>query len=84
MVNMGTTVGSSFSTAASSISDSIKEVREASQQVVESTTTRPVEGSTEISKSLITMKESTNLVAANGKVIEAADQQLGTLLDVTA
>lgn len=84
MVNMGTSLGSSFSNAASSISESVKEVRQASQQVVESTTARPVEGTNKISDSLITMKENTNLVAANGKVIEAADNQLGTLIDINA
>lgn len=84
MVNMGTSVGSTFSNAASSISESVKEVRQASQQVVSSTIERPVEGIHEISSSLITMKESTNLVAANGKVIEAADQQLGSIIDTNA
>lgn len=84
MVNMGTSLSSTFSNAASSISDSVKEVRQASQQVVESTTARPVEGTSKISDSLITMKENTNLVAANGKVIEAADNQLGTLIDTNA
>lgn len=84
MVNMGTSLGSTFSNAASSISESVKEVRQASQQVVSSSIERPVEGSHEISKSLITMKENTNLVAANGKVIEAADQQLGTIIDINA
>lgn len=84
MVNMGTSLGSTFSNAASSISESVKEVRQASQQVVSSSIERPVEGSHEISNSLITMKENTNLVAANGKVIEAADQQLGKIIDTEA
>lgn len=84
MVNLGTSVGATLSNAAAGISESVKEVRKASQQVVSSTITRPVEGTGEIAQPMLNMKENANLVAANGKVIKAADEQLGTLLDTQA
>ncbi len=84
MINLGTSVGSTLTNAASSISDSVKEVRKASQHVASSTIVRPVEGTGEITKPMLNMKESANLVAANGKVIKAADEQLGSLLDTQA
>ena len=83
-MNIGSTSGSSFSIATAGIQKSTEQVREASQQVVAATTARPTQGSIEVTDALVKLKEGEQGVAANAKVLEAADKQIGTLLDIQA
>jgi hypothetical protein len=83
-MNIGSTSGSSFSIVTAGIQKSTEQVREASQQVVEATTARPAQGSIEVTDALVKLKEGEQGVAANAKVLEAADKQIGTLLDIKA
>lgn len=83
-MNIGSTSGSSFSIASAGIQQSTEQVKQASQQVVESTTARPAQGTIEPTEALVKLKEGEQGVALNAKVLEAADKQLGSLLDVRA
>lgn len=83
-MNIGSTSGSSFSIASAGIQQSTEQVKQAAQQVVESTTTRPAQGTIEPTEALVKLKEGEQGVALNAKVLEAADKQIGSLLDVRA
>lgn len=83
-MNIGSTSGSSFTIAAAGIQQNSEQVKQAAQQVVEATTTRPTQGAVEATEALVKLKEGEQGVALNAKVLESADQQLGTLLDVKA
>lgn len=83
-MNIGSTSGSSFSIATAGIQQSTEQVKQASQQVVESTTARPTQGTVEPTEALVKLKEGEQGVALNAKVLEAADKQLGSLIDVRA
>ncbi|GGY48171.1 hypothetical protein GCM10011297_21360 [Bacterioplanes sanyensis] len=83
-MNIGSTAGSAFTTASTGVAQGIDQVRQAAQQVNDATTTRPVENSPEVSEGLVNLREGERQVEANAKVLEAADQQLGTLIDIQA
>ncbi len=83
-MNIGSTSGSSFSIATAGVQQSSEQVKQAAQQVVEATTARPAQGSVEVTESLVKLKEGEQGVEANAKVLQAADQQLGVLLDIEA
>ncbi len=83
-MNIGSTSGSSFTIATAGIQQSSEQVKQASQEVVAATTTRPTQGTVEVTDALLKLKEGEQGLAANAKVLAAADQQLGTLLDIKA
>lgn len=83
-MNLGSTTGSSFSIASAGIQQSTEQVKQAAQQVVEATTARPAQGTVEPTDALLKVKEGEQGVAANAKVLEASDKQIGSLLDVQA
>jgi exonuclease VII small subunit len=51
---------------------------------VGATTSRPVEGVGNLSSAMTDLKQGEQAVAAGSKVLEAADKQLGTLIDTQA
>jgi hypothetical protein len=81
-MNIGSTAGSSFSIATAGIQQSNEQLKQASQQVVEATTPRPVQGTVEVTDALVNLTKSEESIEVNAKVLEAADNQLGSLLDV--
>lgn len=83
-MNIGSTSGSSFSIATSGVQQSSEQVKQAAQQVVEATTARPAQGTVEVTDALVKLKEGEQGVEANAKVLQAADKQLGVLLDIEA
>lgn len=83
-MNLGSTSGSSFSIATAGVQQSTEQVKQAAQQVVEATTARPAQGTVEVTDALLKLKEGEQGVAANAKVLEAADKQIGSLLDIEA
>lgn len=83
-MNLGSTSGSSFSIATAGIQQSTEQVKQSAQQVVEATTERPAQGTVEVTDALMKLKEGEQGVALNAKVLEAADKQLGTLVDIKA
>lgn len=83
-MNIGSTSGSSFSIATAGIQQSTEQVKQASQQVVEATSARPAQGTVEVTDAFVKLKQGEQGVEANAKVLEAADKQIGTLLDIEA
>jgi hypothetical protein len=83
-MNIGSTSGSSFSIATAGIQQNSEQVKQAAQQVVESTTARPAQGTIEVTDALLKLKEGEQGVKLNAKVLDAADKQIGTLLDIEA
>jgi hypothetical protein len=84
LMNIGSTSGSSFSIATAGIQQSSEQVKQSAQQVVEATTARPAQGTVEATEALVKLKEGEQGIAMNAKVLEAADKQVGTLLDIQA
>jgi hypothetical protein len=83
-MNLGSTSGSSFSIASAGVQQNSEQVKQAAQQVVEATTARPAQGTVEVTDALLKLKEGEQGVQANAKVLEAADKQIGSLLDIQA
>ena len=83
-MNLGSTSGSSFSIASAGVQQNSEQVKQAAQQVVEATTARPAQGTVEVTDALLKLKEGEQGVQANSKVLEAADKQIGSLLDIQA
>ena len=83
-MNLGSTSGSSFSIASAGIQQSTEQVKQAAQQVVEATTARPAQGTVEATDALLKLKEGEQGIAANAKVLEASEKQIGSLLDIQA
>jgi hypothetical protein len=83
-MNLGSTSGSSFSIATAGVQQSSEQVKQAAQQVVEATTARPTQGTVEVTDALLKLKEGEQGVQVNAKVLEAADKQIGSLLDIEA
>lgn len=83
-MNIGSTAGSAFTSAAYAIDQGSSQVRRAAQDVVSASTTRPVESPGKLAESMTDLKEGEQMVQAGSKVMQAADRQLGSLIDVTA
>jgi hypothetical protein len=83
-MNLGSTSGSSFSIASAGVQQNSEQVKQAAQQVVEATTARPAQGTVEVTDALVKLKEGEQGVQVNAKVLEAADKQIGSLLDIQA
>ncbi|MDK2777076.1 MAG: hypothetical protein KYX62_05395 [Pseudomonadota bacterium] len=83
-MNIGSTTGSAFSSGAYAVDQGTTQVRRAAQDVADATTERPVEGPGETADAMVELKQGQETVAAGAKVLEAADKQMGTLIDTTA
>ena len=83
-MNIGSTAGSTFTTATAGINQGTDQVRRAAQDVVGATTERPVEGPDKLAKAATDLKEGERTVEANAKVVEAADKTLGSIIDIQA
>ncbi len=83
-MNIGSTTGSAFTSGAYAVDQGNVQVKRAAQDVVDATTSRPVEGVGNLSSAMTDLKQGEETVAAGSKVLEAADKQLGTLIDTQA
>jgi flagellar basal body rod protein FlgG len=83
-MNIGSTTGSAFTTASYGVSQGSDQVQRAAQSVADATTQRPVEGTGKLAAAMTDMKQGQQAVDANAKVMQASDQQLGTLIDTLA
>lgn len=57
---------------------------QAAQDVVEATTDRPVSETSDVADALVEQKEAEQQVEASAEVVKAADETLGTLVDIKA
>ena len=83
-MNLGSTSGSSFNIASAGVQQNTEQVKQAAQQVVEATTARPAQGTVETTDALLKLKEGEQGVAANAKVLDTSEKQIGSLLDIQA
>ena len=83
-MNIGSTTGSTLTVAATGVAQADKSVQQAAQQVVESTTARPAQGTVEATEGLLKLRQGERQVEANVQVLETADETLGTLIDLKA
>ena len=83
-MNIGSTAGSAFTTAAAAVSQGTEQVNRAARDVVDATTECPVEGVGKTEKALTELKQGEVAVSAGAKAIEAADKQIGSLIDTSA
>lgn len=83
-MNIGSTMGSAFTAGATAVAQGVQQTTRAAQEVVDATTTRPVESTAKLAEPMINMQQAEHLVAAGGKIVQAADEQLGTLIDIKA
>jgi len=83
-MNIGSTAGSTLASASYGVSQATEQVSKAAQTVVETTTERPVEGTGDLASAMTDMKQGQQATDANVKVMQAADRQLGSLIDIQA
>lgn len=84
-MNVGSTMGSAYTVASNTITQGTAQAQQAAQEIATTAfTERPVEGAGELSKPMTDLKQAEHLVAAGGKVMQAADEQMGTLIDIKA
>ena len=83
-MNIGSTAGSAFTSATYAIDQGNSQVRRAAQDVADAATVRPVESPGKLAESMTDLKEGEQMVQAGSKVLEAADRQLGSLIDIQA
>lgn len=83
-MNIGSTAGSSFSIPTQAMAQGAEQVTGAVQQVVDATTTRPVEETGSISEGVVDLQQGKQLVGAAGRLIEAAESQIGSLINTQA
>ncbi len=76
-------LGGAFSAGLAGIQKGQEQVTQAAQEVASATTQRPVQASQDIAKSLTDEKEGQQQVEASAKVVETANQTLGSLVDIT-
>ncbi len=72
-----------FSAGLSGIQKGQEQINEAAHQVASANTQRPVQASQDIAKSLTDEKQGQHQVEASAKVVEAANQTIGSLVDIT-
>lgn len=83
-MNIGSTMGSALTTAATGINQGSEQVSRAAERVVEATTSRPVQGTGDIAEAMTDLKQGERSVEMNAKVMQAADKTLGSIIDIQA
>ncbi|MDF1762929.1 MAG: hypothetical protein P1U57_05930 [Oleibacter sp.] len=83
-MNIGSTAGSSFTNAASNVVQVTEQVQRVAQDVADATTSRPVEGVGKLATAMTDLKQQEVQMSASVKVMQAADSNLGSLIDTNA
>jgi len=76
-------LGGAFSAGLSGIQKGQEQVTQAAQEVVSSNTQRPVQPNQDVAKSLTDEKQGQRQVEASAKVVDTANQTLGSLVDIS-
>ncbi len=76
-------VGGAFSAGIAGIQKGQEQLTQAAQQVASANTQRPVEPSQDLAKALTQEKEAQHQVEASTKVVDTANQTLGSLVDIS-
>jgi len=72
-----------FSAGLSGIQKGQEQVTQAAQEVASANTQRPVQPNQDVAKSLTDEKQGQRQVEASAKVVDTANQTLGSLVDIT-
>jgi len=76
-------LGGAFSAGLSGIQKGQEQVTQAAQEVASANTQRPVQPNQDVAKSLTDEKQGQRQVEASAKVVDTANQTLGSLVDIT-
>ncbi len=76
-------IGGAFSAGLAGIQKGQEQINQGAQEVASANTQRPVQASQDIAKSLMEEKQGQRQVEASAKVVEAANQTIGSLVDIT-
>lgn len=75
-------LGGALSAGLAGIQKGEQQVTQAAQEVVSATTDRPATPTQDVAKALVEEKEGQRQVQASAKVVEAADETIGSLVDI--
>ncbi|MFY0641032.1 MAG: hypothetical protein JXR16_08300 [Bermanella sp.] len=75
-------LGGALSAGLAGIQKGEQQVTQAAQQVASASTERPVSPNQDVAKALLEEKEGQRQVEASAKVVQAADQTIGSLVDI--
>ena len=75
-------LGSAFSAGLAGIQKGEQQVTQAAQEVASANTQRPVQATQDLAKSLTEEKEGQRQVEASAKVVDTANQTIGSLVDI--
>ncbi len=76
-------IGGAFSAGLAGIQKGQEQINQGAQEVASANTQRPVQASQDIAKSLTEEKQGQRQVEASAKVVDAANQTVGSLVDIT-
>lgn len=81
-MNIGSTTGSSFTVGTQGVQAGSEQLNRAAHQVVSASTDRPATSVSEVSDGVVAQHQAEIQVKASAQVIEAADQQQQTIIDI--
>lgn len=76
-------IGGAFSAGLAGIQKGQEQMTQGAQQVASANTQRPVEPNQDIAKSLMEEKQGQRQVEASAKVVDTANQTIGSLVDIS-
>jgi hypothetical protein len=76
-------IGGAFSAGLAGIQKGQEQVTQGAQKVASANTQRPVEPNQDIAKSLMEEKQGQRQVEASAKVVDTANQTIGSLVDIS-
>jgi UDP-N-acetylmuramate-alanine ligase len=76
-------IGGAFSAGLAGIQKGQEQVTQGAQQVASANTQRPVEPNQDIAQSLMEEKQGQRQVEASAKVVDTANQTIGSLVDIS-
>lgn len=83
-MNIGSTLGSVMQTTATTVPPLTEDVQKATKQVDQASSDRPVEDVQSLSANVTDMKQGQQQSDANAKLVQTADEAVGSLIDTKA
>ena len=76
-------IGGAFNAGLAGIQKGQEQINQGAQEVASANTQRPVQATQDIAKSLTEEKQGQRQVEASAKVVDTANQTIGSLVDIT-
>ena len=83
-MNIGSTLGSVMQSIAAAVPPLTEDVQKATKQVEQTSIDRPVEGVQSLTETVTDMKQGQQQSDANAKLVESANDAIGSLIDTKA